>query len=47
MMFEGKEYALYLVFISFLMLGYLSESALKEYYKSQIEIAKVQAGCKP
>jgi len=46
-MFEGKEYALYLAFISFLMLGYLCESALKEHYKSRIEIAKVQAGCKP
>ena len=46
-MFEGKEYALYLVFLSLLMLCFLGESALKEYYKSQLEIAKIQAGCKP
>ncbi len=44
-MFEGKEYALYLVFLSLLMFGYLGESLMEDYYKSQVEIAKIQAGC--
>ena len=47
MMFEGKEYALYLGFLSLMFIGYGVSELFDAYIKMTVELAKIQAGCKP